>query len=49
MVALPFSPGACRQMLAQGASFMALGTDLSLLGAALRNSVGQLQGVKSSS
>ena len=42
-------PGACRQMLAQGASFMALGTDLSLLGAALRRSVGQLQGPPSSS
>lgn len=37
-------PGACRQMLSQGASFMALGTDLSVLGSALRLTIGQVQG-----
>ena len=31
-------------MLSQGASFMAVGTDLSVLGSALRRAIGQVQG-----
>ena len=34
--AISGDPGACREMIAQGAAFVAVGTDLSVLGSALR-------------